>query len=97
MVLEFLEDLRGAHFRYVPFVAAQYSLHIFIPKSSSASSGGSRFCASGARNLEHLGLPKRTVWLAGSIIQIVKSTVGYRPTAKILRQTFGPPWNGPVC
>ena len=54
-----LEDLRGAHFCKVPFVAAQYSLHMFISKSSSASFGGSRFCASGARKLEYLGLPKR--------------------------------------
>ena len=55
-----LEDLRGAHFCKVPFVAAQHSLHMLISKSSAASFGGSSFCASGARKLEHLGLPKRT-------------------------------------
>ena len=57
-----LEDLRGAHFCKVPFVAAQYSLHMLISKSSSASSGGSSFCASrsDARKLECLGLPKCT-------------------------------------
>ena len=53
-----LEDLRGAHFCKVPFVAAQFSLHMLISKSSSASFGGSSFCTSGARKLECLGLPK---------------------------------------
>ena len=41
---------RGPHFRKVLFVAAQYTLHIFISKSSSASSGRSCFLRIWAEN-----------------------------------------------